>query len=429
MIYSKQIDATIRTEVLVVGGGSAGATAAIAAARTGARTLLVERYGFAGGTSTAVLDTFYGFYTPGEPRAKVVGGIPDDVVAALDAHGVMLVRPNTYGAGDGITYDPETLKIVWERLIEGAGARILYHTYAVDALREGDAVAGIVAVNKGGFVRIEAAVTIDASGDADVAAFAGAAFEGPRDGPVQSLTTTFRMINVDVARARAVKKDQLHALMAEAIASGAYDLPRKEGSVHITPLPGVMATNMTRVAHVDATDPEALSEAEREGRRQALEYARFLRDKAPGYEQAALGGLSVSVGVRETRRIHGDYRLTRADVLGARRFDDAIARCGAPIEDHHAGADTAWQYLPTGAAYDIPYRALLPAGLERLLAAGRCLSAEHAAHASVRSMGQCMAMGQAAGTAAALAVAGRTTPRALAVGALQDRLRADGAIL
>ncbi|GAB4117435.1 MAG: FAD-dependent oxidoreductase [Roseiflexaceae bacterium] len=418
------------SEVVVVGGGSAGCTAALAAAREGAQVTLVERYGFLGGTGTQVLDTFYGFYTPGKLRRKVVGGVPDLVVEGLRERGAMLVRPNTYGAGDGITYDPEMLKLVWEELLLAAGVRLLYHCLVLDVLREGDRVVGVVLASKAGLLTLRAQQLIDASGDADVAAAAGVAYEGPSTGaPVQSGTTTFRMINVDEARARAVKKDELHRLMGQAIESGQYRLPRREGSVHITPLAGVMVTNMTRVADVDGTDPVNLTAAEIEGRRQAGEYARFLREQVPGYEQALLGGLSVQIGVRESRRIIGAYRLTREDVVQARQFEDAIAVCGAPIEEHHSGADTRWEYLPDGQAYGIPYRCLLPKQVDRLLVAGRCLSADHDAHASVRSIGQCMAMGQAAGVAAAMAVRQGIGPHELSVGQLRDRLRSLGAVL
>lgn len=428
LTYSTAARDLWETDILVIGSGSAGATAAITAAREGASVALVERYGFMGGISTQVLDTFYGFYTPGETPHKVIGGVPDLVVDALMQRGKALLRPNTYGAGQGITYDPETLKFVWEKLATDAGVRILYHTFVVDTLTEGDRVTGVVAVNKGGFVRLQARVIIDASGDADVAAAAGVPYESAADGPVQSLTTTFRLLNVDVPTARSVKKDALHRLMAEAIEDG-YALPRREGSVHITPLGGVMATNMTRVGNIDATDPEQLTLAEIEGRRQADEYARFLIDRVPGYENAEIANLSTGIGVRESRRIYGDYRLTRADVTSGRKFDDAIAKCGAPIEDHHAGSDTAWEFLPEGETYDIPFRCLLPQKAEGLLVVGRCLSAEHDAHASVRSMGQCMGMGQAAGVAAALATRDRQMPREVPNGALRARLREIGAII
>src|SRR6185436_7695648 len=154
------------------------------------------------------------------------------------------------------------------------------------------------------------------------------------------------MCNVDVAKRKSVPKAKFHELMAEAAESGRYELPRKEGSDHAMPVPGMTAT-----------DPELLSRAEMDGRRQALEYARFLRDRVPGYEQAHLAGFGVQIGIRETRRVYGEYRLTREDVLGARQFDDQIGLCGAPIEDHHGGADTKWQYLPDGQCVGIPYRA------------------------------------------------------------------------
>jgi len=427
-VFSKQVRDLWTTDVLVIGSGSAGATAAITAAREGVSVALVERYGFMGGISTQVLDTFYGFYTPGQEPKKVVGGIPDLVVEELTRRNMAVLRPNTYGAGQGITYDPHTLKVIWETLACEAGVRLLYHTFVVDTVVEDGRVRGVIAVNKGGFVRLMANVVIDASGDADVAAAAGVPFESAKDGPVQSLTTTFRLLNVDMEQAKAVKKDQLHGLMADAIEQG-YDLPRREGSVHITPINGVMATNMTRVGEIDALDPEQLTQAEIEGRKQAMEYIRFLIDKVPGYEHAALCDFSHQIGVRESRRIFGEYRLNRADVLNARKFEDAIAKCGAPIEEHHSGADTKWEYLPEGETYDIPYRCLLPKNVDGLLVVGRCLSAEHDAHASVRSMGQCMAMGQAAAVAAAQVSKAGKSPREVAVPALQNRLREIGAVI
>lgn len=283
---------------------------------------------------------------------------------------------------------------------------------------------------KGGLRTIRPRCVVDCSGDADVAALAGADWEGPARGhEAQSVSTVFRVANVDAERAEAVPKRQLWELMREAAGSGAYDLPRLEGSIHRTPHAGVMTALMTRVGNVDATDPEALTAAEIEGRRQCWEYFRFLRDRVPGYERAVLVSTSPAIGVRESRRVRGDHVLTIDDCLAARRFDDQIALCGAPVEEHHAGHDTRWLYLEEGAAYGIPYRCLLPAGVDGLLVAGRCFSATHDAHASARSMGTCMAMGQAAGTAAALAVAASTTPRALPVGRLLGRLTADGALL
>ncbi len=424
--YRRDISIFAVCDVLVVGGGSAGAAAAIAAAENGASVVLVEQYGFLGGTGAMVLDTFYGFYTPGRVEKKVVGGIPDRVIARLEHYRAVLKRPNTYGAGAGLTYDPERLKLVWDELVFAAGVRLLLHSHFVDLVHDDGGIAGALVATRRGLGVIQSRVIVDASGDGEVVARAGGEFEDSGAmGIAQSLTTTFKMINVDVARAAAVPKKALWELMASA--GDAYDLPRKEGSAHISPLDGVMVTNMTRVAGVDATDPDQFSAAEQSGRRQAFEYARFLRERVPGYEHAILGGLSVQIGVRESRRVRGDYWLTRQDVLGAAKFDDVIARCGAPIEEHHAGGDTRWEYLPEGETYDIPYRCLLPRRLTGIIVAGRCLSASHDAHASVRSIGQCLAMGQAAGVAAALANDGDL--RRVDFNVLRDRLLRLGALL
>jgi glycine/D-amino acid oxidase-like deaminating enzyme len=419
-----------RFDVVVVGGGSAGSSAAISAARRGARTLLVDRLPFLGGTSTAVLDTFYAFYTPGERARRVVGGLGWEVVERMVATDDAFERPNTYGAGTGVTYDQEVLKVVWERLAEEAEIEILLHTWATGVQLHDGRIDAIRLWNKGGESVVEAAAVVDASGDADLCAMAGVPYEDARTTPnLQSLSTIFRVANVDVERATRLPKTELWALMRKAAERGAYRLPRLEGSWHRTPHPGVVTVHMTRIPNVDATDPRQLTRAEIEGRRQVHEYHRFLRDLVPGFERSVLVATSPAIGVRESRRVIGDYRLTREDVLESRRFADEIALCGAPIEDHAAGPDTRWTYVPQSGVYGIPYRCLLPTRVEGMLVAGRCFSATHDAHASARSMATCMAMGQAAGTAAALAVAGGITPRAVDVDVLRARLAADGALL
>jgi hypothetical protein len=426
--------------VVVVGSGSAGSPAAIAAARGGARTLLIEKLPFLGGNSTAVLDTFYGFYTPGSRARKVVGGIGDDVVAGLAALGPVVERPNTYGAGTGITYLAEHLKLVWERLVVEAGASVLLHGFVQDVAVDDGRVVGLTVATKAGLRTVGVRVVVDASGDADVCHHAGFGYElAGAEGPAQTLTATFRMGNVDMARRQEVTRDELHDLMAAAAGSGDFDLPRREGSDHITPVEGMTATVMTRVEHVsvdddgtvtNAADPDVLTRVEMEGRRQALEYARFLVDRVPGYEYASLIALGTQIGLRETRRVHGDYRVTRHDVLSARQFDDQIGLCGAPIEDHHGGAGTGttWEYLPDGEAVGIPLSSLVVRDSTNTLVAGRCFSATHDAQASIRSMAQCMAMGQAAGTAAAMAVATGDV-RSVTARQVQESLRRQGAIL
>lgn len=436
--YQKIIPVVAPYDVIVVGAGSAGATAAIAAGRAGARTLLLERLPFLGGTSTAVLDTFYGFYTPGSRSIRVVSGISEDVMTGLRRYDSWLERPNTHGAGTGVTYHPEYLKVVWEELIATAKVDVLLNTQVIDVEAQDGRVSGLVVSTRTGLRRYSAKVVIDASGDADICHFAGISYElaGTVD-PAQTLTTTFKLVNVDIPRRKSVTKKEFHALMAAAAESGLYRLPRKEGSDHITPVDHMTATIMTRLPSyrtqdgkvINATDPELLSAAEIEGRRQAIEYIRFLRDKVPGYEKAQLSTFGTQIGVRETRRVFGQYRLTREDVMQAKQFDDQIALCGAPIEDHHGGADTAWGYLPDGQCVGVPFGTLVPKDGQNVLVAGRCFSATHDAHAAVRSMAQTMAMGQAAGTAAAMAATTDGLIASVRVADLQAQLRRDGAIL
>ena len=429
-----------RGEVLVVGGGSAGCAAAVAAARRGARTLLVESGGFLGGTGARVLDTFYGFYAPGGGE-RVVGGIGWEVCGRLTRAGMAFERPNTYGAGTGVTYEPEALKITWDELVTESGADLLLYGLLTAVVTEPaeagsgalrDAVRGAIVETRAGPRLVEADVVIDTTGDAEVAWRAGATLErSAEERTAQPATATFRVGGVGEQPA---SSKELHRLMADAQAAGTHDLPRVEGSIHATCLPGVRHANMTRVAGHDTTDPWDLTAAEVEGRRQVGEYVRLLVEQAPGYADAYLLQTSTRLGIRESRRLVGTYVLEREDVLAARSFEDAIARCGAPIEDHAAGETTRWEYVgggtaPTGLTYQIPYRCLLPVEIDGLVVAGRCLSATHDAHASVRSMGQCMAMGEAAGVAAAQAADAAVAPRDVDVAALRATLVAQGAVL
>jgi hypothetical protein len=422
-----------------MGAGSAGASAAIAAARSGSNVLVIDRLPFVGGTSTAVLDTFYGFYTPGEQAKKIVGGIPDDVIDGLKSFGSMVERPNTYGAGTGVTYNPEHLKVVWESLLVKSGAKILLHALLQQVNVKDGKVSELILATRAGLCSVTGDFFIDATGDADLSNFAGFGYEKAGEiSPAQTLTTTFKMVNVDLAERKKIKKEQLHELMQDAADNG-YELPRREGSDHITPVANTTATVMTRLDSVRKNsngeiesvldDPFFLTDSEIAGRRQASEYARFLVDKVPGYKDSSLYGFSTLIGVRETRRVYGDYRVTKSDVLEAKQFDDQVALCGAPIEDHHSGDGTNWIYLPDGSAVGIPLRSLIVKDSINTMVIGRCFSASHDAHASIRSMAQCMAMGVAAGVAGSIALANKKEIRKVTFSDIRTKIIETGAIL
>ena len=426
-------------DLIVMGAGSAGASAAIAAARSGSKVLVIDRLPFIGGTSTAVLDTFYGFYTPGEKAKKIVGGIPDDVIDGLKSFGSMVERPNTYGAGTGVTYNPEHLKVVWESLLVKSGAKILLHALLQQVNVKDGKVNELILATRAGLCSVTGDFFIDATGDADLSNFAGFGYEKAGEiSPAQTLTTTFKMVNVDLVERKKIKKEQLHELMQDAADNG-YELPRREGSDHITPVANTTATVMTRLDSVRKNskgeiesvldDPFFLTDSEIAGRRQASEYARFLVDKVPGYKDSSLYDFSTLIGVRETRRVYGDYRVTKSDVLEAKQFDDQVALCGAPIEDHHSGDGTNWIYLPDGFAVGIPLRSLIVKDSVNTMVIGRCFSASHDAHASIRSMAQCMAMGVAAGIAGSIALANKKEIREVNFSDIRTKIIETGAIL
>jgi hypothetical protein len=426
-------------DLIVMGAGSAGASAAIAAARSGSKVLVIDRLPFIGGTSTAVLDTFYGFYTPGEKAKKIVGGIPDDVIDGLKNFGSMVERPNTYGAGTGVTYNPEHLKVVWESLLIKSGAKILLHALLQQVSVKDGRVKELTLATRAGLCSVTGDFFIDATGDADLSNYAGFEYEKAGEiSPAQTLTTTFKMVNVDLVERKKIKKEQLHELMQDAADNG-YELPRREGSDHITPVPNTTATVMTRLDSVRKNskgeiesvldDPFFLTDSEIAGRRQASEYARFLVDKVPGYKDSSLYGFSTLIGVRETRRVYGDYRVTKSDVLEAKQFDDQVALCGAPIEDHHSGDGTNWIYLPDGSAVGIPLRSLIVKDSVNTMVIGRCFSASHDAHASIRSMAQCMAMGVAAGVAGSIALANKKEIREVNFSDIRRKIIETGAVL
>ncbi|HEV2359099.1 MAG TPA: FAD-dependent oxidoreductase [bacterium] len=448
--YTKTVPVAAATEVLVVGSGPAGLGAAIASARTGARTLLVERYGFLGGNLTAGLvgpcmtsysldgktQLIKGIFEEMVLRMERIGGAihPSKVAAATEYCGFI-----EYGHDKVTPFDPEAVKLVAMEMCLEAGVELLLHTFVVDAVVNGGALSGVVAASKSGLEVLRAAVTVDCSADADVAARAGVPFEVGRaeDGLTQPMTLFFRVANVDDARVKAYVRAHpddyrpFASLVQQARDRGEFPIPRRGVGLYKTLEPGVWRINTTRVQRLVGTDARDLTRAEVEGRRQVKALMAFFRKWLPGFERCELLDTATHIGVRETRRILGDYTLTLDDLARGREFDDVIARAGYPVDIHSPTGDGGGVTgeLATANIYQIPFRSLLPRGIEQLLVAGRSLSATHEALAAVRVMPPAMAMGQAAGTAAAMAVRSGTPPRRIPVRDLQARLVRDGVYL
>ncbi|MCL4744314.1 MAG: FAD-dependent oxidoreductase [Burkholderiaceae bacterium] len=422
-------------DVLVVGGGAAGIAAACAAARGGARTMLIEAWGCLGGTLTLVtLGGFCGTHmiVDDERLARVVGGLYlelEDRLAARDA----VLPPQRHGRILGVPYESASLKLVADEMVAAYGVRVMLHTSAVATVTDGARLTAVIVENKGGRAAIAPRIVIDASGDADVAASAGADFALGDAGTTQYASTMFRMCGVDTAVARALTRPQIRELLERAVADG-YALPRTTTGVHMNPLEGVVHLNVTKLANPKGepfllVDPEQLSEAERVGRQQVKLYEEVFRRYVPGFARARVMDIGSRVGVRETRLVRGDSVLTEGHVRNCTKSGDRIACSSWPLELHGQGRDTTWEFLPEGEWYGVPWGCLVVAGLDNLLVAGRNLSAEHTAHASVRVAGPCIAMGEAAGTAAAMSLSAGGAVRSVAVAALQQNLRSEGAIL
>jgi hypothetical protein len=425
-------------DVVVLGGGPAGLAAAVCAARHGALTLLVERHGFLGGMGTAGgVTNFAGLYgRRGGVMQPLVRGVVDELLARLDAlGGLNAPQDGMQGRIRVRSYDIAAYKCAADRWLLDAGAQLLFHAWAAGVVMDGPRIAALLVETKSGRRAIHAREFIDASGDADLAHFAGVPYElGDGAGDALYPSTMFRIGGVDAARALAAVGEfkAIDALMERAASDPdkGYDFPRRGAILRPQRNPTEWRANVTQLRNaagraVDATDALQLSAAEVEGRRQIVEVMRFLRAEVPGFERAEIAEIAAQVGVRETRRIRGQYRLSGEDVLGSARFEDVIGLNAWPVEMHLAGA-VEWAFpRDAGNAYNhLPWRMLVPQGVANLLVAGRCASMEHLGQSAARASGACFAMGQAAGTAAALRVAG-----AFSVPALQRRLRQDGADL
>jgi glycine/D-amino acid oxidase-like deaminating enzyme len=442
-------------DVVVVGSGAAGLCAALASARLGARTLLVEYHGFLGGLSSTL--PWLGFHD--RDYRLVAKGLPLEVARRLQREGSAADFALDPKCGSALSLDGHHWKCVAMSMAREAGVRLMLQAQVVDAVREGDRIAGIVTESKSGRRTLRARTVIDCSGDGDVAARAGAAFEKgrPADGLVQAPTLVFRLGGVDreaflagckdrslryrewiadddalwekmmkrIDRLPAIVCGGFAGLVEKARAAGDLDVPQTRVVGVKLHRPDQFLAVMTRVLGLDPTDADSLSEAAARVHAQVPRLVAFFRKYVPGFARAHLLEVAPMLGVRESRRVLGDHALSAEDLVAGRRFDDAVCMGGYHVDIHRPAG--TWVESRNVPAYTIPLRCLVPRGLEGLMMAGKCLSATHEALASTRVVPCCMAQGEAAGTAAALAARRGCAVRDLPFPSLRDQLRAQGA--
>ena len=454
---SHELEVCADVDVVVCGGGPGGLPSAIAAARHGARTLLIERYGFLGGLATAGLVAPILGHTASRSHEPIVEGLLKEITERMHA---LDGAPTWQQACQewGIRFNAEAFKRAADDMVQGAGVDLLLHTLVTDAIVEGDEITALVIESKSGRQAVRTKVVIDATGDADVAFRAGAPTKQGRDfdGRVQSMGSFLHLGGVSglTEEQRVAAREKVQQAMAEGKLRFYNARFTSMNTVH----PDHFSPNMTRWAG-DPTDVRDLTQAELDVRRDVWALVTWLKEEVPGFEGCYLRLTSPQVGPRESRQVMGEYVLTAEDVYRGKKFDDAVARGSWWIDIHcplghtypvhlcvtecpRQEACPFWAaehdrtmlskeglYPPDGDWYDIPYRSLTAKGIDNLLVSGRCISATHAAMAGARVMGTCMAIGQAAGTAAALAVGGGVRPRAVDVNGLRQALAADGALV
>ncbi|MDR0377334.1 MAG: FAD-dependent oxidoreductase [Spirochaetaceae bacterium] len=442
-------------DVIVIGGGPAGAMAAIAAGRNGARTLVVEQYGCLGGALTSGGTGPQMTYHAG--TRQVIDGIPGEFIRRMIKEGFSPGHMEDFaGYASSVTpFDSEGMKLVLENMVLEAGVEPLYHTVYTGCEARDGKINGVKLFSKNGFFDASAKVYIDASADADMAVHAGVSAEFGRgqDGLAQPMTMNMKLYNVDREKLmdyvldnrddmlQTVPFDRLreiprtgiqggYRLIQKARTAGTFTIDRNQILCFETNNPGEFIVNMSRIIKKSGVDPFDLTDAEIEGRRQCFELFRFLRSRIPGFENSVMLSTGPNIGIRESRKINGAYKLTEQDLLENVMFDDAVAMAGYPIDIHSPdGLETNHTFLKPGSWYSVPYRSLISREIANLLIAGRCISVTHEALAAVRTTPLVMAMGQAAGTAAALAAKAGIAVQLMDTAALRKSLIRDGAFL
>jgi hypothetical protein len=415
-------------DIIVAGGGPGGVCAAVAAARAGKKVLLIERYGFLGGMATAgLVEPFMPYETAGK---RINAGMFSEVIDRLTEHG---------GFGSPLhqsATDAEVLKLVELMMCQQAGVDLLLHSFVFGTTVRRRKVTEVRVANKAGEMRFAAGIFIDATGDGDLAFHSGADWEMGRaeDGLTQPSTMFFKMGGVNekkyIDAFRSSKYgDNFKEITEKARAAGEFPSPREDTLIFQTPQPGTFAFNTTRLVRKFATDPRDMTEMEIEGMHQAHGVAKYARKYLPGFEKAFLAQVAPQVGVRESRRVVCDHKITEAELLECREFGDTIARGCYPIDIHNpTGAGTRIQHLEPGQSYGIPYSSMTVKGFDNLIMGCRAIWGTHEAHSAYRVQPIVMNIGQAAGVAASMAVAGGDI-RAIDVPALQAELKNQGAVI
>ena len=410
-------------DIAVIGGGFAGTAAAIAAARGGAKVIIIEKSNALGGAATnCLVNPFMPYKTKinGEKTA-LSAGIFKELHQKLEARGAM----------KGEAFLEEELKYVMSETVAEEGVAILYHAFIFKANKDGNRISSVSAATKQGEIKIEASYFIDATGDAQLAFLADCPTMLGRkpDNLCQPMTLCFRVGNVDVDRFYQ-SKPQLDEAHKKALEAGELINPRENILVFKTPIKNVLHFNTTRVVKKNPTDPEDVTEAEILSRRQVYEIYEFMKKHADGLEDSFLMMTAAEIGVRESRMIIGEYVLTEKDCRTFTKFHDGIAACNYDIDIHNPeGAGTSHYYFPEGEFYTIPYRSLIPKGVSNMLVAGRCISSDHGAQASYRIMPTVCCIGEAAGTAIAMAHKDNADVRDVDADKLRELLKANGAFI
>lgn len=410
-------------DIVVAGGGFAGVGAAVAAAREGKSVLLIEKYNCLGGAACFdLVNPFMPYATKVNGEKKVLSrGIFEEILNLLKAEG---------GMWEGSSrFNEETLKILLNRLVIKSGVTLLFNALITDAAVSNGRVTSLTVSHIGGRETVEADYVIDCTGDANVAFLGGFPFRLGRetDHLCQPMTLCFRVGNVDAARFNTA---EINALYTKQLAEGKFRNPRENVLMFRTAIDSVIHFNTTRVVKLNPTDGWDVTAAEIEAREQIDEMVTFLRTNFEAFRHCQLISSGIQIGARESRMIEGLHTLTCAEIMACTKFEDGIAACNYDIDIHSPdGTGTSHYYFPDGQYYTVPYRSLVPQGASNLLVAGRCVGCDHEAQASLRIMPVCCTLGEAAGTAAAMACTAGITVDKVDTAALRDTLRSRGCVV